>query len=103
MSEIGKTYGHLTIRETYKQNGDKGQTIALCDCDCGGQTRILLTDIKMGRRTSCGHVRRNPKKPGKGKDKYWQVEERKQMERTAAHQHWLSTYRPNGGDCGQTG
>jgi hypothetical protein len=94
--EIGKTYVHLTIRELYKENGKTGVTMARCECSCGKEVHARATDIKLGRRTSCGHTRRRPK------ERNWEREEKIAMGNTAAIQRFLTTYRV-GGESAETG
>lgn len=54
---IGKKYGRLTIlkeAERHSQpNGDRRRTV-LCQCDCGNETKVILSNLKRGNTNSCG-------------------------------------------------
>lgn len=49
--EIGRRYGQLVIQNV---TFDSGRSYADCLCDCGGQKRIQLSNVKTGNTTSCG-------------------------------------------------
>ncbi|MEG0359729.1 MAG: hypothetical protein RR598_10730 [Anaerorhabdus sp.] len=48
---IGKKINKLTILSFEKTNGN---TYAFCRCDCGGEKRIIYSNIRKGLTTSCG-------------------------------------------------
>lgn len=53
------TYGDWT---TLKRDGRK----ALCECSCGEQKWVWITNLTTGKSTSCGHVRNNYTRPSVG-------------------------------------
>lgn len=50
--ELGKKYGRLIIKEIIREKGKKA--IAVCKCDCGGEKKTQLTNLRAGRTMSCG-------------------------------------------------
>ncbi len=92
MSEIGQTYNHLTIREIYIENERK---MVLCDCSCGEKVRTRLSAVVHGTTLSCGHIRKI-QKARNAQNKCWHREEQTQMDKTAAIQRFLTTYRVGG-------
>lgn len=97
---IGQTYGRLTVRNLLDERGPNGDKLARCECECGTEVTARVTDLKHGRRVSCGCGKKYQTKRRKTELSFWKLEEQKMMDKTAAHQQFLSTYRPNGGDCG---
>ena len=53
----GKKFGKLTaIKRTGKN--EAGRTLWLCQCDCGNTVTATLTDLRAGRRKSCGCLKK---------------------------------------------
>lgn len=50
---VGKKYGKLTVISR-AENNKNGNTMWLCDCDCGGEKVALGYDLTHGRTTTCG-------------------------------------------------
>jgi len=54
----GTKFGRLTVVNTCrKTNGKQYLTYALCRCDCGKVTEVLLNNLKRGSSKSCGCLR----------------------------------------------
>lgn len=61
----GQKFGRLTaIRrlEFRPKPCGGGRSIWLCSCNCGGETKVAVTDLRAGRRVSCGCLRREKAK-----------------------------------------
>jgi hypothetical protein len=54
---IGLIFGKLTVLSNYGKAKD-GQTIYLCKCDCGNETKVLAGNLRRKNSTSCGCSRR---------------------------------------------
>lgn len=53
---IGDKYGRLTI---VREDGKRGKfRMWLCECECGGQKRTTIYDLKSGKTKSCGCLSR---------------------------------------------
>ena len=51
----GQRFGRLTALEyEHKHNTGKPNSVWLCKCDCGKQTRVSSKDLTRGRSKSCG-------------------------------------------------
>lgn len=50
---IGKRFSKLIVIGTAPQN-ELGRFCALCECDCGEMVSVPLSDLKSGKRKSCG-------------------------------------------------
>lgn len=52
-NHTGKRFGKLTVR---RQDGTNrhGKAVWLCSCDCGGETRVVGSDLTSGHTRSCG-------------------------------------------------
>lgn len=49
----GKNFGKLTVLNYY--GTDKhGQSLWLCECECGNETVVTMSNLKRGHTTSCG-------------------------------------------------
>lgn len=53
-----KKYGYLTVVELTDQRKSNGSAVWKCVCDCGNETFVSGTNLKLGRTVSCGCVRR---------------------------------------------
>lgn len=63
--ELGKRYSRLVIKEIIREKGKKA--IAVCKCDCGGEKRTQLTNLRAGKTKSCGCLSNEERhKLGKG-------------------------------------
>lgn len=51
---IGNRYGDLTVISECEERGKYGHTMFLCHCDCGNEVAISGTDLRQGKRVSCG-------------------------------------------------
>lgn len=49
----GKTFGHLTVL-SYAGKNPHGDALWLCQCDCGKTGTYIGSDLRNGRRKSCG-------------------------------------------------
>jgi len=49
----GQRFGHLVAVKQVDQN-DFGAWIWECDCDCGGWTEAIVSQLRQGQRTCCG-------------------------------------------------
>lgn len=52
IDELGNKYGALTVIE--KTKNSSGRTVWLCECECGNQTLALGSDLRKGKKTTCG-------------------------------------------------
>lgn len=59
--EVGNRYGKLTVVAFSHSAGPKGRKNAfwLCACDCGTTTVVKGTNLRRGKTTSCGCVKRD--------------------------------------------
>lgn len=48
----GKTFGRLTVKETFKN--EKGAVKCRCICSCGREKEVFLSNLSGGRTKSCG-------------------------------------------------
>lgn len=53
----GQKFGKLTVISR-AENDNRGQTRWNCSCDCGGTTISWPADLKKGRSTNCGCIRK---------------------------------------------
>jgi hypothetical protein len=53
IDETGKKYGNLTVIKRV-ENGFHGHATWLCQCDCGGQVKVMGTDLRRSHIVSCG-------------------------------------------------
>lgn len=52
----GQMFGHLTVIEIAGKR-KSGEVMWLCQCDCGKQATVLVTNLLRGNSTSCGCMR----------------------------------------------
>lgn len=50
----GKRFGRLTVKGLYEKGNNKKSPLWLCKCDCGAETIVAGTNIRIGHTTSCG-------------------------------------------------
>lgn len=60
----GQTFGRLTVRERAGSDTRNGGAMWLCECSCGGFTKVRSSELRSSRR-SCGcalaeHRKRGP-------------------------------------------
>lgn len=74
----GRTFGHLTVLKLMPFNGkDRENSEWLCQCDCGKKTTALYHQLISGRKTSCGHLKNDPKTSEPARNAYeekWYVD-----------------------------
>ena len=64
--ETGNRYGRLTVIRRYEHDGECGQALWVCRCDCGGEKAVRGYDLRHGNTRSCGCLRlENVKNLGK--------------------------------------
>lgn len=58
--EIGDRFGRLTVREGghHTRGPGRRRTAALCDCDCGAEILVSVSNLRSGNSTSCGCSKR---------------------------------------------
>lgn len=65
---IGEKFGRLTILEIfYKQGKYQQNSFVKCKCDCGNEKVLSLSEIKRGKTSSCGCLRKEISKLSKYK------------------------------------
>ena len=52
INELGNKYGALTVIQ--KTKNASGRTVWLCQCECGNQTLALGSDLRKGKKVTCG-------------------------------------------------
>ena len=67
INEIGNKYGRLTVIQKLNRRSNSRQTYWLCKCECGGFTEARGTELRNGRKISCGCVQ------SKGEEKIQQI------------------------------
>lgn len=53
----GEKFGKLTAIKTAGKDND-GHSLWICKCDCGNTITVRLTDLRAGRRKSCGCLKK---------------------------------------------
>ena len=53
----GQRFGRLMVIKRL-ENNNRGDTVWLCQCDCGNFSRAVSTRLKIGHTQSCGCLRR---------------------------------------------
>lgn len=53
IDETGNVYGSLTVIKPIRESGMK-KTMWLCQCECGNEKIINGSELRAGKRTSCG-------------------------------------------------
>lgn len=55
LPKVGDVFNRLTIKEMYSENvGNQQKTKALCECICGKETKVRVTDLVNNHVLSCG-------------------------------------------------
>ncbi len=86
---VGDVFGRLTVLELLTIDN---RPWAKCVCECGETRSVRVLSLARGDSRSCGN--HGPKRIAKLRD--WHLQEKKQMDKTAAIQHFLTTYRVGG-------
>ena len=51
---IGQKFGRMTVVEFVGRIGESRKLFFRCQCDCGNQTNATSSDMRSGRKKSCG-------------------------------------------------
>lgn len=60
--EIGQKYGRLTAIECKHVIDNRKRVLWLFRCDCGNEVNVSASDVRLGRKQSCGCLGREHKK-----------------------------------------
>lgn len=55
---VGQRFGRLVVRDVIYRKDRDGKSQIICDCDCGGEASVVISNLVYGGTQSCGCLAR---------------------------------------------